>query len=178
MLEDFFLIIVMVFLPLFWLKIINKYNWKKIKKQLIPVKDNPLIEIIGGVKLFFALLIGFILLSLIFTASGINDLEKVSEVIEMNSQNLIPYLIIMAIMVFIEEFFFRGFLINKIGIVPSSIIFGVAHVGYTSIAQILGAFILGLILAYWFKQNKSIAQNYLGHLLYNLFAIALYLLFR
>lgn len=176
MIEDFVLFFFMIIFPLFWLRIIKKFNWKKIQNELVPYSKDLKGELIGSTKLFFALIIGFILLSIILTFLGLNDLERVSEVIALNMENAVLYIVVMAVLVFFEEFFFRSFLVNRIGMFPSSIIFGLAHIGYLSIAEIIGAFALGLILAYWFKQNKSILQNYLGHLLYNLFAIALYLL--
>ena len=172
---DLILAFLMLIIPLFWLRVIKRVGKNKTRTT---TNKNPSEELIGGTKLFFALLIGSILLSLIFTVSGVNDLEKVSEVIAINSQNLVLYLVIIIIMVFVEEFFFRSFLIKQIGVFPSSLIFGIAHAGYYSIAQIIGAFALGLILAYWFNQNRSITQNYLGHLFYNFFAIATYLIFR
>ena len=160
------------------MRIIKKFNWKKIQKELVPYSKDVKTELIGSIKLFLALFFSFVLLSIILTFLGLNDLEKVSEVIALNSQNLVLYILLMAILVFFEEFFFRAFLINRIGLIPSSLIFGLAHVGYFSIAEMIGAFALGLLLAYWFKQNKSIVQNYFGHLLYNLFAITLYLMMR
>lgn len=176
MIEDLVLFFFMIIFPLFWLRIVKKLDWKKIQKELVPSPKDLKSELIGSIKLFFALFIGFILLSLILTSLGLNDLEKVSEVIAMNMENALLFILLMVVLVFIEEFFFRSFLVNRIGMFPSSLIFGIAHAGYLSIAQIIGAFALGLILAYWFKQNKSIIQNYLGHLFYNLFAIILYLL--
>ncbi|MDD3084112.1 MAG: CPBP family glutamic-type intramembrane protease, partial [Candidatus ainarchaeum sp.] len=78
--------------------------------------------------------------------------------------------------VFAEEFFFRAFLVKKIGILFSTIIFTFFHLGYESLTQTIGVFFLGLILAYWFKKNNSIIQNYFGHLIYNLIAIILYVI--
>ncbi len=177
MIEDLILLFFMIIFPIFWLRIIKKFDWKKISSELISYsKKNLKGELIGSVKLFFALLISFILLSFILTLLGLNDLEKVSEVIALNMENAVLFILVMAVLVFFEEFFFRAFLVNRIGLIPSSLLFGFAHFGYASIAEIIGAFALGLLLAYWFKQNKSIIQNYFGHLLYNLFAIALYVL--
>ena len=177
MIEDLILLFFMIIFPLFWLRIIKKFNWKKISSELIPYsKKNLKGELVGSLKLFFALLVSFILLSFILTLLGLNDLEKVSEIIALNMENAVFFILIMMVLVFFEEFFFRAFLVNRIGIISSSLLFGFAHFGYASIAEIIGAFALGLLLAYWFKQNKSIIQNYFGHLLYNLFAIALYVL--
>ena len=177
MIEDLILLFFMIIFPIFWLRIIKKFDWKKISSELIPYsKKNLKGELVGSLKLFLALLLSFILLSFILTLLGLNDLEKVSEVIALNMENAVLFIILMSVLVFFEEFFFRAFLVNRIGLIPSSLLFGVAHFGYASIAEMIGAFALGLLLAYWFKQNKSIIQNYFGHLLYNLFAIALYVL--
>ncbi len=176
MIEDIVLFFFMIIFPLFWLRIIKKLNWKKIQNELVPFSFDAKKELIGSAKLFLALMISFVLLSFILTLLGLNDLDKVSEVIALNMENALLYVVVMAVLVFFEEFFFRAFLVNHVGIIPSSLLFGLAHVGYYSIAEMIGAFALGLLLAYWFKQNKSIVQNYLGHLFYNLFAIALYLL--
>ena len=176
MIEDLLLLFFMVFFSVFWLRIVKKFTWKKISNELVPFSKDYKKELFGSAKLLLALIVLFILLSIILTFLGLNDLEKVSEVLAINSQNLVLFILIMAVLVFIEELFFRGFLVNRIGLIPSSILFGLAHVGYFSIAEMIGAFALGLLLAYWFRQNNSIVQNYLGHLFYNLFAIALYLL--
>lgn len=163
---------------------------KSIEKELFPKSQGLKKEVIGSLALAGALIIGFFALIMIMSIteqittslSGekieINDLEKVSEIVMNNFfSNPQSFLIILVIVVFIEEFFFRAFLTTKIGIIPSTIFFTIAHYGYGSIAEIIGVFFLGLILAYWFKKNKSIIQNYFGHLLYNIFAISLYFIF-
>ena len=176
MIEDLVLLFFMIIFPLFWLRIIKKFNWKKIQKELVPYSKDFKKELIGSAKLFLVLFGLFIVLSIVLTFLGLNDLEKVSEVIALNMQNAILFIVIMIVLVFFEEFFFRAFLVNRIGLIPSSLLFGLAHFGYASLAEMIGAFALGLVLAYWFKKNKSIVQNYLGHLFYNLFALALYFL--
>ncbi len=170
-------------IPFLYCRVLKEQTWKKTITELLPFNNNFKEEIIGGIKLFFLLLIGFILIILLITLTEsqtgikINDLEKVNDFInqEMN-QFALGFIIILLVVLFIEELFFRAFLIKKIGIFASTIIFTIFHIGYGSIAQIIGVFFLGLILAYWFKKNKSIVQNYIGHVLYDLFAIALYFL--
>ncbi|MDD5503286.1 MAG: hypothetical protein PHH26_07480, partial [Candidatus Thermoplasmatota archaeon] len=43
-----------------------------------------------------------------------------------------------------EETFFRGFLQNRIGLIAASILFGFAHIGYGTVAQIVFPFIYAL----------------------------------
>jgi len=158
-------------------------DWKQIFLTLIPNYQGHKKELVGAGALLGALLLGFIIIAsgigLVETLSGLplNDLEKVGEVILENlTASSMGFIGLLVILVFVEEFFFRSFLVPKIGIILSTIFFTILHTGYGSIAELIGVFFLGLILAYWFKRNKSIFQNYIGHLLYNLLAILLYLL--
>lgn len=120
------------------------------------------------------LLIATITLNLIFYLIGLTDLEKVGIQIKeliITSPYLIAYLL--TIRVISEEIFFRGFLTKKTGILTSSIIFALAHYTYYSKAQIIGAFILGLILATQYTKNKDLSSNIWAHALYNLINIIL-----
>ena len=138
---------------------------KELGFKKIPLKD--------FLKKFFLIYLNLMIFSIIIaafaTVIGINDLVKVEEAVQ-EILNLSPIFIayLLVIRVLAEEIFFRGFLVNKFGIIPSSLLFGVAHIGYGSIAQIIGAFILGMILAYAFKKNQNLYPNIVSHTAYNL----------
>lgn len=176
------LIIASLFLiPLFYYRFIKEHSWDKTIKDLFPYNKNIKKEVIGSIALFSALFFGFLVVSTgiiiaeEISGTPINDLEKVEDYLsEEISNSLIMFLIVMSVVVFVEEFFFRSFLLKKLGFFTSTAIFTFFHIGYGSITEIIGVFFLGLILAYWFKKNKSLIQNYIGHMLYNLLAIALY----
>jgi membrane protease YdiL (CAAX protease family) len=180
-----YLIYLLIFflLPLFCLRVIREKNWKEIWQELLPKSKGWKKEVKGSFALLGALLIGFIIVSSVLvsfeTISGIeiNDMEKIDEAIgeEINSSPMY-FALILIIILFAEEFFFRAFLLKRIGIVLSTLVFTFFHLGYGSVAQTIGVFFLGLILAYWFKRNNSIIQNYFGHLFYDIFAIAIYVL--
>lgn len=78
-----------------------------------------------------------------------------------------------------EELFFRGFLFRAIsgfsspliGIIGSSIAFGIVHFAYGSIVEIVGTLLIGMILALVYHKSKSITPCMLIHLTYNLLAI-------
>lgn len=72
---------------------------------------------------------------------------------------------------FNEEVFFRGFLVNRIGILLSSIIFAFLHAGYSSISELIAAFIFGLIASYIFRRTKSLYPSLLAHILVNVLAV-------
>ncbi len=84
-------------------------------------------------------------------------------------KTLSPFLLIylLVVRVFLEEWFFRGFLVSKMGVLFSAALFGIAHYGYGSIVEVTGAFILGIVLAYYFKRLKNLYPLYAAHFLYN-----------
>ncbi len=169
--------------PVFYYRAIREKDWKNVKKELLPKYKGHKEEIIKSFKLFFLLIIGFLIvsfsISFVESVSGIGivDMEPVEEyVLAGVRENIVVFLLLMTIVVFAEEFFFRAFLLKKIGVFLSTLIFTIFHAGYGSVTQLIGVFFLGLILAYWFKKNESLVQNYLGHLFYNFLAILLYVL--
>jgi len=172
-----------VLIPLIWITFFKKKSLKEALVALLPKPQNWKKEVIGSIALFCALFIGFIIISnviaIVDDATGlqINDLEKVDNVVDAEIQlNLFLFLVTIIIVVFIEEFFFRSFLVPRLGMVLSTLIFTFFHYGYGSIAELIGVFFLGLILSYWFKKKGSLVQNYFGHLFYNLLAIIFYIL--
>ncbi|MFP3289216.1 MAG: type II CAAX endopeptidase family protein [Candidatus Micrarchaeota archaeon] len=72
-----------------------------------------------------------------------------------------------------EELFFRGFLVKRIGIISSALLFAILHAGYGSTfgIDIIAAFIFGLIAGYIFKKTNSIYPTLLAHVLINLIAV-------
>ncbi len=131
-------------------------------------------DINATAKLFLCLFIYSALISLALSALGLNDIEKVGKVIGTLVQAPPLYLLyFFLVRVLGEEIFFRAFLVPRIGIIPSSIAFGLLHFGYWSVSEMVGAALLGIILAVAYKQNKTIVPNYIAHLLYNLVAVLL-----
>ncbi|VVB75269.1 CAAX protease self-immunity [uncultured archaeon] len=173
---------IMLFLPFFWLRIIKKLSWKKVLAQLFPKPKSAKEEIFGTIKLLALLLVAFFVISSIisFVAGAINmpqinDLEKVGQSIGQYKDNVLYFVAMLFPLLLLEEFFFRAFLVPRVGPIISTLLFAGAHITYWSIAEIIGVFALGLILAYWYKRNNSLLQNYAAHLLYDFIAIAIYL---
>ena len=165
----------MVAFPFFYFRAVKNVTWEKTVFELLPKRLAWGKEIAGAIVLLVALFAAFLVLSTILSFAGLNDLNNVNDVVNGEIQNnALVFAVTIAVVVFIEEFFFRGFLQKRIGILPSTAVFTILHIGYGSIAEIIGVFALGLILAYWYKKHNSLFQNYLGHLLYNIIAILIY----
>lgn len=163
---DFFLLL----FPIYFLFILNR----KIKFRDI-LADFGIKKI--SFKSFFKhfiivfLLLFFIslLINFIFVVIGISDLNLVTNTLESLSPFVIIYLLV--VRVFLEEWFFRGFLVSKLGILASALIFSLAHFGYGSYVEVFGAFVLGLVLAYYYKKINNLWPLYAAHFAYNAIVI-------
>lgn len=98
---------------------------------------------------------------------GIDDLAPVKEAAAglAAQPSLLAYLLVVRVAA--EEVFFRGFLVPRMGVLGSGVLFGLAHAFYGSLAEVLGAGLLGFILGYAFRKNGSLAPNLAAHALYN-----------
>ncbi len=68
-----------------------------------------------------------------------------------------------------EEIVFRGFLVPRIGILPTSMLLGLAHYSYGSTfgIEVLAAFAFGILAGYVRKRTGSLYPGIVGHILIN-----------
>lgn len=66
-----------------------------------------------------------------------------------------------------EEIAFRGFLVPRIGVIASGILFGILHFGYGSVSEIVVALWFGLTGGYIFKKTKSLYPTLITHIMVN-----------
>ncbi len=127
--------------------------------------------------IFGLILTLFILLSILFLLFILFKLPINNNVYEKIS-NLPFYLVIFAIFFapISEEFFFRGLITNKLGILISSLVFALAHFSYDSLYETSAAFLIGLVFAIYFKKYKNLTPLIITHLLFNLFSFSIMLL--
>ena len=126
-----------------------------------------------GVLVFFILILAAVAVNLIIKAAGIDDQQEVIKVVS----GLPLYLIIMAFTLgpISEELFFRAFMVPRIGVPASSILFAMTHIAYGSIAEIAGAFFLGFVLANAYYFLRDPLPCIVAHALFNLLSIILIL---
>lgn len=74
-----------------------------------------------------------------------------------------------------EELFFRAFLIPRIGLVASSILFGLLHwFGYFNLVEVIGATVIGFVLGITYIRTGGLIAPIVAHALANI-ASMLYL---
>ena len=115
--------------------------------------------------------IGVALVTQIFFHDPYTKVKETVEVISTLPIGIIVYLF--TVRIFTEELLFRAALVQPLGYRPAAVIFALAHAGYGSIGQFLGALAAGLVLGHYYEKNRSIVPTFLAHLLYNIFSAVL-----
>ncbi len=124
--------------------------------------------------LFVGMLVVSVLVDFVLTFLGINDIAIAHR--RLTALKGMPFLLfyVFAVRIPAEEVFFRGLLVKKFNVLLPALVFGLMHASYGSIAEIIGAFALGLLLSEAFLVNKTIYPNILAHCLYNFVVLILY----
>lgn len=71
-----------------------------------------------------------------------------------------------------EEIMFRGFLVPRIGIVLSAVVFAIPHLlTYGSVSEFAAALFFGLLAGYVLKRTRSLYPSIIAHMLVNLLTV-------
>lgn len=118
-----------------------------------------------GLGIFALYIIIVIAIGLYASVSGTQINSNVESVI--GSMPLFMVVFAALIAPFCEEIMFRGFMVPRIGIVISALIFAALHGGYMSYIELFMALWFGLIAGYVFKKQRSLYATILPHILVN-----------
>jgi len=168
---DFLIDFFFIFFPVFFI-LRNKRQIKKALGELGIKHSKPGFLFKKTSVLFLALFGIAFALGIILFLLNMSDTQAVFEAIDsIKKESIFLLFYFLLIRVTGEEIFFRGFLVKRIGIFPSSAIFALMHVFYGSVAEVIGAFVLGIVLAFAFKKNNNLMPNIFAHIFYNFFVI-------
>lgn len=120
-----------------------------------PLKLLTLIRVVGTYILTMIIIMTFFVILILIgvkpdTYSVINRIKSLGPIIAVFALITAPVA---------EEIFFRGALLPKIGLLPTSFLFSLSHIMYGSLYEMVAAFILGLSLGIVYKRwgiNHSI----------------------
>ena len=107
--------------------------------------------------------------------TGAGDMKNVVQKIE-KIPPLLLFLGAVVVAPFTEELFFRGALLRRAGLIPSTSLFSVLHFAYGSLFEVIGAFFIGGILAITAQKTKSLLPPIIIHALYNFLALMVFLM--
>jgi len=173
----------LILVPLLWYKLVNRITVKEMFARLNLRKEGLHTAILWGfitviVAFGITMIIGLVYLFLTktnpSTLSNIPDLQQMFSITSL-------YLIV-AIQPFCEEFFFRGFLLEKItkaggttiAVVTTSVLFGISHLTYTYAYTAIIAVILGLLFALVVLKTKNLYSAIFAHTIINITSLTLY----
>ena len=175
--------ILFVFVPILWYRVVNHFDRKQILES-INLRRTGLDEaLIWGVITAIIAFMVIASIGIILNLLGF-DVSKSSNITELNQFFSIPsMLILITIQPFAEEFFFRGFLLDKLenildstgAIIITSILFGSAHLLYGNIYPAVMTGIVGFILAILVIRIRNLYASIVAHILFNLISFSLYL---
>lgn len=181
-LQVFLAFFLLIIVPLFWYRVVNNFGFDQIKLKL-KLKKNKIgivvaISFITTIVAFFCV----VAIGTMFILLGY-DLENASNIPDLELYFSLPSLLIIILLQPIaEEFFFRGFLLDKIssilGIIPAiivtSILFGIAHISYGNIYPAITTIFVGLLFAYVVVKTNNLYSSIIAHVLYNLISFGTY----
>ena len=123
-------------------------------------------------------------IGVVLTVLGV-DIENASNIKDLEAIFSIPsMLVLITLQPIAEEFFFRGFLLEKIsktsGVIPaiiiSSALFGIAHLSYGNIYPAFMTGGIGVILAFLVVRTKNLTTAIIAHILFNLTSFIIYVI--
>jgi membrane protease YdiL (CAAX protease family) len=126
-----------------------------------------------GLLLFAIVALLELMVTALGAATGISINSNVAT--SLASSPLWFYVFIAIIAPINEEILFRGFLVPRIGIVASSILFALGHLSYNSSfgIEVIAALIFGLVSGYVFKKTGSLYPSIIAHILVNVTSLIL-----
>ncbi len=133
-------------------------------------KEKVWVRVGKGIVLFVAMAAAGIGMNLALNLLGLNDGANAMGVVDA----LPIYLLVLSftLVPMTEELFFRALLVPRIGVLASAVVFGLTHTAYGSVAEILGATLLGLLLAWYFARARDLLPCIIAHAIFNLLSVA------
>ncbi len=178
-----FVFVGFIVVPLLWYKFVNQLSLKEMLGRLQLTRKglgNALLWGFISVIIAFAITMSIALAYLYLTKV---DLSKFSNIPDLQVLFSIPSLyLLVTLQPFCEEFFFRGFLLEKltktggstVAIIVTSLLFGVSHLSYTYAYAAIIAVILGVLFSVVVLKTKNLYSSIFAHTLINVASLTLY----
>jgi membrane protease YdiL (CAAX protease family) len=173
----------LLLVPLLWYRLVNHLSFKEMFDRLQLRRqgiDQAILWGIVTVAIAFAATMAFGLLYMYFTKINPSDLSNIPDLQQMFSTPSL-YLLV-TVQPFCEEFFFRGFLLEKmthtagkpLAVVSTAVLFGISHLTYTYAYAAVIAVILGVLFALVVLRTKNLYTSIFAHTVINVTSLTIY----
>ena len=171
---------------LYWvgLALLYLYCVKVEKQHLIIWEDRPYtfsVYILSIILIFFVLIFGLGYIRILYSLTHFSKTsEKLTDIANIFRQNHLLLIFSALTAAFTEEIIFRGYLQPRfqlifrspfLGILISSLLFGLLHYGYGTIINMIGPFFIGLVFALYYWKFRNIKVLITCHFLWDLIAM-------
>jgi membrane protease YdiL (CAAX protease family) len=183
-LQFILVIILFVLIPIVWYKLVNKYSISKIIHVIRLKKEKLDMSIVYGI-ITAAFMFGVVIvIGGLLSLLGF-DLENASNIQDIEQLFSLPATLILIIFQPItEEFFYRGFLLEKIekissapiAVIITSILFGLAHLTVGNIYPAILTGVAGAVLAIVVIKQQNLTIAVIAHILFNIASLSLYVI--
>lgn len=114
------------------------------------------------------------LYALALTAIGkFVEIERNDIVLELGEELTWPLIVLIALASSVsEELYFRALLLPQVGVVASSLLFGLVHLTYGNWLQVIVPALLGLVFGWLLLRTRSLAAPIAGHFAWNFLQLA------
>ncbi len=173
----------LILVPILWYFLVNRISFKEMLTRLQLRRAGLKDAILWGtitVGVAFACTVAIGLVYMYLTKIDPTQLSNIPDLQQLFS---IPALYLLVIVQpFCEEFFFRGFLLEKItknfgptlAVVLTSLFFGISHLTYTYAYTAVIAVILGVLFALVVMKTKNLYSAIFAHTVINVASLTLY----
>jgi len=134
-----------------------------------------------GIMLIGIMLIGMMIIGVLLKISGINDQsDKMSKIIQILHKHKILIILISLTAGITEELIFRAYMLTRLemlikkpamSILISAVLFGILHISYGTVGQILGPLFLGIIFAAHYYRYRNIKIIIICHFMWDLLSL-------
>lgn len=178
-----FVFVGLIFVPLLWYKVVNQISLKEIFSRLQLKKEGLDLALLWGfltVIVAFGITLAIGLVYMYLTKIDPNTLSNIPDLQQLFSVPSLYLLVI--IQPFCEEFFFRGFLFEKIqktagiplAVIITSVLFGISHLSYTYAYAAFTAMFLGVLFSLVVIKTKNLYSAIFAHTLINIVSLTLF----
>jgi len=178
-----FVFVGLIFVPLLWYKVVNQISLKEIFSRLQLKKEGLDLALLWG---FIAVIVAFgitLAIGLVYMYLTKIDPTTLSNIPDLQQLFSVPSLyLLVAIQPFCEEFFFRGFLFEKLqktagiplAVIVTSVLFGISHLSYTYAYAAVIAVFLGVLFSLVVIKTKNLYSAIFAHTLINIVSLTLF----
>ena len=178
-----FVVVLFIVVPFLWYSLVNKLTLKemfsRLKLRLERIDIAFLWGIISGIAMLaVVIVIGIILIKLGYGSEELSNIPDIEQYFSLPSMFLL-----ITFQPICEEIFFRGFLLGKIdsiggekiAILVTAVLFGLAHMGYGRIYPVVITMVMGIILGFIVIKTKNLYSAITAHMMFNLASFILYI---